>query len=187
MIIGSTEQYVEEQQHRLVASVAAILEERARADAASSARTNFLALVSHELRTPLTPVLLGASVLCSDESLSPGVRRIARVIAHNAKLEAAFIDGLLGACRLTRGRLSLKPAGLNVHECLAAAIEAARPEFDGKNLQLEVALASHAPRISGDAARLRRAFATLLRNAANVSRDGERSSSRRAISTVRSS
>ena len=173
VIVGSAAQYVEEQQSLSRASEAALLAEKSRAEAAASARSKFLALVSHELRTPLTPVLLGASVLLGNESLPAEVRELARVITHNAKLEVAFIDDLLDAARLSRARqLPLNLGETDVGSCLNHAITASQPDFEAKHLALDVSLEATAPVINGDKARLQRAFATLLRNAGNVSADG---------------
>jgi signal transduction histidine kinase len=172
VIVGSAVQYVEEQQSLLGATEAALVEQTDRAEIAGSARKKFLGLVSHELRTPLTPILMGASVLLSDESMPLKARALAAVISHNARLEASFIDDLLDACRLTRNQLTLTLAETDVRVCLSRAVDCCSGEFDAKKLVLDLHVGPTAPFLLADESRLQRAFATLLRNAANVSREG---------------
>ena len=172
VIVGSAVQYVEEQQGRLGATEAALLDQKERAEVAASARQKFLGLVSHELRTPLTPILLAASLLSLDESMPAAARELGALIAHSARLEAAFIDDLLDACRATRNQLALALGETDVRLCLARAVDSCRPEFEAKKLVLEVKVETTSQLLLADEARLQRAIATLLRNAVNVSRDG---------------
>ena len=59
-------------------------------------KDSFLAMMSHNLRTPLPPILFGATALKDEPGLSEQGREMIEIIIRNAKLEAGFIDQLLG-------------------------------------------------------------------------------------------
>jgi signal transduction histidine kinase len=171
-MIDSTVQFVEEQQQAAAEREAALLQQTARADAAADAKSAFLALISHELRTPLTPVLLEASGRLADRTLTPEVRESMATIRHNVEVEAALVDDLLDAARLTAGSLDLVKTDVDVQTCLREAAVACRRDFELHNVELSLNLPPSKAVIPGDGARLQRAFVSLLRNAANVSRAG---------------
>ncbi len=169
LIVSSTLQFVDEHQERLAASEAEMCALKERAEAADAARNRFIMMISHELRTPLTPVLLSASALAAEKDLPPHQRELAGVIEHNARAEAALIDDLLDASRLTRRAFRLTTKETEVHDCLEAALMACARDFAMKEIEPELHLAARPAHLPADRPRLERALATFLRNAINVS------------------
>lgn len=92
------------------------------AEAASSAKDQFLAVLSHELRTPLTPVLLSVSLLEKHPNLSPELREDLQTIRRHVELEARIIDDLLDLTRIARGKLQLNREIADLHVLLQDAI-----------------------------------------------------------------
>src|SRR5438067_10103137 len=93
------------------------------AEKASQAKDNFLALLSHELRTPLTPALVAASYLGEHKDLSPEFREEVTAIWRNVQLEAHLIDDLLDVTRITRGKIEIHHAAIDVHRLLHDAVQ----------------------------------------------------------------
>ncbi len=145
---------------------------RADAEAASKAKDHFLAVLSHELRTPLTPVLMAAHVLLRDPKLPPAARAALEMIERNVRIEARFIDDLLDLTRITRGKLELARAPLDLRDTVRQAVEITAPDLAEKGQRLTVTLADAGHALTGDAARLQQVFWNLLKNASKFTPEG---------------
>ena len=156
----------------LVAALATAERARAEAESANAAKDRFLAVLSHELRTPLTPVLLATHALNRRRDLPPAVSEALEMIGRNVALEVSFIDEMLDLTRLSRGKLELARAPLDLHEAVRRAVEVSQPDIEAKNQRLTVALDAPASRLDGDFARLQQVFWNLLKNASKFTPEG---------------
>lgn len=148
--------------------------EQARDDAleASRAKDDFLAALSHELRTPLNPILLLSSDAAEDESLPEGVRSVFETIRKNVDLEARLIDDLLDITRISRGKMSLDKAAVDVHAVIGDAIANVASELEAKELFLNLSLQAPSRTVLGDAVRLQQVFWNVLKNAVKFTPPG---------------
>lgn len=136
------------------------------AEAASRAKDHFLATLSHELRTPLTPVLALVSALRRDDRLPGDVLEDVATIHRNIELEARLIDDLLDITRISRGKLELKLATVEIRPIIEHAIKTCcAHEAAEKSIECHSQLAEgeHLARV--DAARITQVFWNLLKNA----------------------
>ena len=146
---------------------------RAQAEAASSAKDQFLAALSHELRTPLNPVLMTAAAMAEDPSLSPEARADAALIKRNIELEAKLIDDLLDLTRIARGKLELHREVVDLHTLIDHAVLAGcEGETPRKQLTLTTHLDAQRRFVWGDAARLAQVFWNLIKNAVKFTPEG---------------
>jgi PAS domain S-box-containing protein len=95
---------------------------RAKAEAASQAKDQFLAMLGHELRNPLGAITSAASVL--GHAATPDHNRRARdVIVHQAEHLSRLVGDLLDVTRGALGKIELVPAPIDmeaaVRRCLA--------------------------------------------------------------------
>ena len=134
-------------------------------EAAARAKDQFLAVLSHELRTPLSPVLTAASALEYDESLPPGARDIMRMIRRNVELETRLIDDLLDVTRISKGKLVMTPAVVDVHTLVEHTIEVCERDLHEKGIHVTVAATAAAHHVEGDPARLQQVLWNILKNA----------------------
>ena len=149
----------------LAAMVGELAAVKVAAETANAAKDDFLAVLSHELRTPLTPALAAVSSLQSTPPTDPTeLRDSLAVIRRNIELEARLVDDLLDITRITRGKLRIQSAPVDVHAILRDALAAAAPALSGKNIATVLDLPSGAAFVSGDAARLTQVFSNLLAN-----------------------
>jgi two-component system CheB/CheR fusion protein len=144
------------------------------AEESNKAKDHFLAVLSHELRTPLTPVLTLAQMLERDESLTQCVREDITTIRRNVELEARLIDDLLDLTRITRGKVELRIANVNIHEKLREVVRMCQDEVDAKGLDVTLELWADQTSVRGDATRLGQIFWNLLRNAIKFTPAGGR-------------
>jgi PAS domain S-box-containing protein len=135
---------------------------KARAEAASRAKDDFLAVLSHELRTPLTPALIMASLLESRKDLPADVHDDLAEIRRNIGLESRLIDDMLDLTRIINGKLRLEFQQADIHLLIRAAINICHKE-SAPRITLDLKAARH--HVHGDGARLQQVFWNLCNNA----------------------
>ncbi len=176
-----TERVIEQQQEELRRSLAEVQAARdaaqqaqAKAEQASAAKDEFLAMISHELRTPLTPVLSIVSAALAEKGITPDLRETFSLINRNIEVEARLIDDLLDLTKVLSGQLVIKREPVELRACWQAAAVLGNSLIETKRLQVEVQLPSAGTKLSGDFARLQQLFWTILKNAAEFTPMGGR-------------
>jgi signal transduction histidine kinase len=91
-----------------------------------------------------------------------------RQLRHMVRL----INDLLDASRITRDKLRIDLAHLDLREPLASAVETARPALDAAGVALTVTPPDVPMPVNGDHVRLAQLFANLLTNAAKYTERG---------------
>jgi PAS domain S-box-containing protein len=151
----------------------ALADARDAAEAASRAKSAFLANTSHEIRTPLNG-LLGLARLARQPGLAPALRQqYVEQIGDCAELLAMVITDILDVAKIEAGKLRLEAAPFDLHALLQAlqrshAALAAEQGLDF-DTQLDAALPQH---VLGDALRLRQILGNLLHNALKFTATG---------------
>ena len=154
--------------------MAETLAERSReAEAASAAKSQFLASVSHELRTPLNGVL-GCAQLLACSALEPAQRAQVEVIETSGQALLDLIEDLLDIGRIESGAARLEPVPLALADLAETTIAMLRPMAESRGLALRLEIEPDlADRRMGDARRLRQILLNLLGNAVKFTEEGE--------------
>lgn len=136
------------------------------AEAANSAKDQFLAVLSHELRTPLTPALAAVNNLESGGEVNPEeLRESIALIRRNIELEARLVDDLLDSTRISKGKLEVNLSTIDLHETIRHAVEMGRSAANTGNLEMVVELNATEHYVHADGARLAQVFWNLILNA----------------------
>jgi PAS domain S-box-containing protein len=143
------------------------------ADAASRAKSYFLASVSHELRTPLNGILGYTQILRRDSTLSAKQREGVGVIHESADHLLALINDVLDLSKIEAGRIELHPSDFDLQEFANGIERVFALRAKEKSILFETAVASELPRwVRGDEQRLRQIAFNLISNAVKFTRAG---------------
>ncbi|WP_332873006.1 ATP-binding protein [Caulobacter hibisci] len=139
---------------------------QARAQAASQAKTEFLATMSHEIRTPLNSVLGFTRLLADRDDLAPEARRHVSLIDGAGGALLTLVNDVLDFSRVEAGRVELQIAPASAEAVLRDAAAIVAQDAQAKGLALDIEVAGETGRHHGlDAARLRQVLLNLLNNA----------------------
>lgn len=140
-------------------------EARAAAEAASEAKSRFLANLSHELRMPLNPVLMATAAMQEHPGLPKEIREDLEMIRRNVELETRLIDDMLDLTRIQHGKLELQAKTFDLHAAIRHATETCVGEARKKEIDLSMELTAGERYVTGDAGRMQQALWNLIKNA----------------------
>lgn len=145
---------------------------RDKAEAASLAKSRFLATVSHEIRTPLNGIL-GLAQLLGMTRLEAEQASYVESIGDCARSLAQLIDDILDFSKIEAGKLELRAEPFELAPLVESVVELLAPRAQGKALEIASLVGGNSPsRIIGDAARLRQVLINLAGNAVNFTEKG---------------
>ena len=145
---------------------------REASESANRAKDEFLAMLGHELRNPLAPILTALQLMKLRGASA--VERERAVIERQAQHMVALVDDLLDVSRITRGKIDLRRADVEVSRFVAKAIEIASPLLEQQRHSLHVDVPSLGLIVHGDEGRLAQVVSNLLTNAAKYTEAGGR-------------
>jgi PAS domain S-box-containing protein len=147
---------------------------RTNAELAAAARhkDEFLAMLAHELRNPLAPIRNGLHVLEAAGVTEPVVTQAAGMMARQVNNLVRLVDDLLDVSRITRGRIELRKAVLDLGTAVRRAVETSRPLIDAGGHELTVLLPPEPVYLEADPTRLEQVVSNLLNNAAKYTEPG---------------
>lgn len=161
-ITGSFQDITERKQ-----SETEVLHAKLAAEAASKAKSEFLATMSHELRTPLNSIC-GFSQLLNDRIPGELNDKQARYISHiinSSKHLTELINDILDLSKIEAGNMKLETEKFNVTEDLNEVIALIQPVAYGKSIDIEDRFDTNGLEINADRMKFRDIMNNLLSNA----------------------
>jgi signal transduction histidine kinase/DNA-binding response OmpR family regulator/CHASE3 domain sensor protein len=142
------------------------------ADAASRAKSIFLATMSHEIRTPMNGIL-GMLELISLAPLDAELRSAVAIVRESGQSLQRIIDDILDFSKIEAGKLEIRPEPTSVPALLAGVSRAYSSAASGLGLVLEHRCdPAIAPALLLDGARLRQVLGNFVSNAIKFTPSG---------------
>lgn len=143
------------------------------ADAASRAKTTFLATMSHEIRTPMNAIIGILELALKRADTQPIDRKSIEIAYSSAHSLLGLIGDILDIVRIESGRLSLTPGRADLREQVesVARVFEGLARQKGLTLQLEIDAGVQAG-VLVDALRFKQILSNLVGNAINYTETG---------------
>lgn len=133
-------------------------------------KDDFLASMSHELLTPLQSIgsageILGSVAADEGETAVAERREFASVVTRETARLTSMLRAVLDLSQLEAGKISPRPADVNLRDVVLASYQRLRPEFKAAGARLKVRVEERLPPATADSEWLGRVVDALLLNA----------------------
>ena len=160
-----------------------LIDAKEKAEAATEAKSRFLASMSHEIRTPMNSIL-GFADLLMQEELTESQKEFVRMIKESGEVLLNLINDILDLSKIEAGKIVLENRVFELKSLVKEALELVRFRIEAKNLFLKVIYSEDLPTyVRGDPFRIKQILLNILSNAIKFTEHGGITVEVRKIST----
>ena len=143
-----------------------------RAEIASAAKSDFLAVVSHEIRTPMNAVM-AATTLLERSRLDARQREQVEMLKDAGDVLVGLLNDVLDFSKIEAGKMEIEPTSTDLIDKLEGLKSLWEPKADAKGVRIALDVTADVPEcILIDALRLQQILFNLLSNAVKFTEAG---------------
>lgn len=143
-----------------------------RAEAATTAKSAFLAMMSHEIRTPISGII-GMAQLCLETPTTDQQKHYLDRILFAATNLVGIVNDALDFSKIEAGKLTIEKEAFNLHELVHNIEQGLVASVRNKNIGLHIVIADNVPVwIESDSLRLAQVLHNLFSNAIKFTEQG---------------
>jgi signal transduction histidine kinase/CheY-like chemotaxis protein len=147
--------------------------EKEKAEAASNAKSDFLATMSHEIRTPMNAIV-GMAEMLSRSTPTDEQKRYISDIQSSADNLLSIINDILDFSKIEAGKIEIIKSNINLAEFLGNINSLFRFMFESKGLKFIFNMDENLPKVVRcDEKRINQIVTNILSNAIKYTREGE--------------
>jgi two-component system sensor histidine kinase/response regulator len=142
------------------------------AEAASRAKSAFVATMSHEIRTPLNAIT-GAITLLKDSPLTQSQSELLALAQDSAQSLLDTLNTILDFSKIEAGRVEIESLSFDIYQLIASVVNLVEPRAMIRNLEIFPMIDPRVPRVLvGDPGLIRQVLLNLLSNAIKFTERG---------------
>jgi signal transduction histidine kinase len=164
---------LEEANHQLEKAIEHANQMAVQAEAASLAKSAFLAAMSHEIRTPMNAII-GFTEMLQDTDLSEDQIDYAETIKRSGEVLLSLINDILDFSKIEADQLDLESIDFDPEVTVFDVCDLMRPKILKRPIELVCRIGSEVPAfLKGDPGRFRQVLVNLMGNALKFTESGE--------------
>ncbi len=142
-------------------------------DAASRAKSLFLANISHEIRTPLCAIMGFVDLALEPSIHSKDLHEALKIIKVNSQHLLNLINDILDLSKIEAGKIELTPACFNWREVIIDTLKTLAPKIRSKQLNVQFETSNEIPTtLKSDSHRFKQIILNLIGNAVKFTEKG---------------
>jgi PAS domain S-box-containing protein len=172
--LRETNQRLQEEIAEREQAQAALLQAKEAAEAATRAKSEFLAKMSHELRTPMNAIIGFTRLVmrrCKDVLPSTQYENLGKILISAERL-LALINDILDLAKVEAGRIEIRPVTFVLEPLILECLHTVEPMLKGEKVQLLADVSPDLPALTTDKDRLHQILTNLLSNAVKFTENG---------------